>query len=331
LPRRRIGQHIREKRIKLNISQSELATRLGVSQGLISRIEHGEHPLTVDLLYAISRELHTPISELVKELDITLEQFGKSTLQQIENLFVTRQYRHMLTLIRRSSGAEYFRAVPNQVALNIWKAAAYFGLKQYDTSMKICQDILTQYKHIHDDLHISALHAIIGMNHYFFGNYEEAHRELCFALRKVPTERQTTIHLIRNLIYYHLGMVYFRMGNLNDAIKYLKQASNQLSQEAQINIREQANVLLALCQVELQNGQTHQALDHANEALRNFEFIRDITGQIDALIKIGLIYQTQHDDTANRYFDQAYKLITDNPRLSPPESIQTLRNMGYDV
>lgn len=58
------NNHIRSKRTELNIGQSELARRVGVSRQQLTRIENGEHRPRVDLALRIAWELETSVDAL---------------------------------------------------------------------------------------------------------------------------------------------------------------------------------------------------------------------------------------------------------------------------
>jgi transcriptional regulator with XRE-family HTH domain len=60
----RVGQRIRELR-GLHITQAEFAARIGVSQGHLSRIEHGETEPGAQILLKISREFGKSIEWLL--------------------------------------------------------------------------------------------------------------------------------------------------------------------------------------------------------------------------------------------------------------------------
>ena len=68
---------IKEIRKKLNITQTELAKRLGISQGAIQKLETGERGLDTDWMIKISKALNVEPWELLpKEMqpNITTEE-----------------------------------------------------------------------------------------------------------------------------------------------------------------------------------------------------------------------------------------------------------------
>ena len=57
--------HIRQARLHAGLSQTALASRIGVDQPTISRIECGRRAVTVTQLMAISRVLAIPLAQLL--------------------------------------------------------------------------------------------------------------------------------------------------------------------------------------------------------------------------------------------------------------------------
>ncbi|MEU8704223.1 helix-turn-helix transcriptional regulator [Streptomyces sp. NPDC048565] len=65
--RRRLGVQIRERRMRQNFTQEELAERAGVSRDTVQRIERAaNNPRLTDLLQ-IARALEVPLAELVRD------------------------------------------------------------------------------------------------------------------------------------------------------------------------------------------------------------------------------------------------------------------------
>jgi transcriptional regulator with XRE-family HTH domain len=63
-----LGRRIRERRLELGLSQSDVATRAGISVGKISELENGRSGSrgpTLARLYQVAGALNTPISELL--------------------------------------------------------------------------------------------------------------------------------------------------------------------------------------------------------------------------------------------------------------------------
>lgn len=64
---RLIGQRIRQARERLNLSQEELAFRIGKSQNAISLYEKGERAIHLSELDILARALDVPISYIFGE------------------------------------------------------------------------------------------------------------------------------------------------------------------------------------------------------------------------------------------------------------------------
>jgi transcriptional regulator with XRE-family HTH domain len=62
-----IGENIKRYRLKANITQKELAQKIGVTHFWICKLENGKQSnTTINLLIAISEELNVDLNELTK-------------------------------------------------------------------------------------------------------------------------------------------------------------------------------------------------------------------------------------------------------------------------
>ena len=57
----KIGKLIQESRLHQNLTQAELAEKIGTSQSAINRIESGKQNITLEMLARISEELSSEI------------------------------------------------------------------------------------------------------------------------------------------------------------------------------------------------------------------------------------------------------------------------------
>lgn len=64
-----VGERIKSKREKLEITQNQLSENLGISRASVSNIEVGRHQVTLGSLYEISQILKIDISELLPKYD----------------------------------------------------------------------------------------------------------------------------------------------------------------------------------------------------------------------------------------------------------------------
>ena len=64
-----IGERLRDERVKVGLSQRELARRLGLSASLVSQIESGQSKPSVGTLYAIVTELDLSLDRLMRGSD----------------------------------------------------------------------------------------------------------------------------------------------------------------------------------------------------------------------------------------------------------------------
>jgi len=63
--RQRVARRLRDARVAQNLSQEDLAEKLGVAPESVSRFERGRSPLSLELLGRASRVLGVPIEQLV--------------------------------------------------------------------------------------------------------------------------------------------------------------------------------------------------------------------------------------------------------------------------
>lgn len=68
-----IGDTIRQQRRNANMTQQELAARLGLLRTSISNIEAGRQRLPIHTLCAIASLFHIPVSTLFQEVSLTSE------------------------------------------------------------------------------------------------------------------------------------------------------------------------------------------------------------------------------------------------------------------
>ena len=64
--KKRFGLAVRKHRMRLEVSQEELAMRIGADQAYVSRIEAGQMNVTLETAEQIATALETEVSELLK-------------------------------------------------------------------------------------------------------------------------------------------------------------------------------------------------------------------------------------------------------------------------
>ena len=65
-----IGKHIREVRLQSKTTQAKIASLLGISQNMYSKIETGKTTITLERLIEISAHLDVDIKELLKDVQL---------------------------------------------------------------------------------------------------------------------------------------------------------------------------------------------------------------------------------------------------------------------
>lgn len=67
--KKNIGSIIRERRVKKKISQSELASKAGITQTFLSLVEHGKRVPSYEVLHRIAEEIGEKAANLQQEAD----------------------------------------------------------------------------------------------------------------------------------------------------------------------------------------------------------------------------------------------------------------------
>lgn len=62
-----IGRNIRILAFEKDITQKELAAAAGISEGIMSKIIHGEHVPSLRVIMALAKKMECSIDDLVKE------------------------------------------------------------------------------------------------------------------------------------------------------------------------------------------------------------------------------------------------------------------------
>jgi transcriptional regulator with XRE-family HTH domain len=64
-----VGRKIRQLRKERKLTQNELASRIGIQQSDLSRIERGEYRVSLDILFRMLAEFRVSVSEFFDEHD----------------------------------------------------------------------------------------------------------------------------------------------------------------------------------------------------------------------------------------------------------------------
>ena len=80
-----LGRHIREERLKLNLTQEKLAEDVNLSMAYIGQIERGERSLTLDNLIAVANRLGVTVDYLLSDSIVPKEDDGYKVWCQLMN------------------------------------------------------------------------------------------------------------------------------------------------------------------------------------------------------------------------------------------------------
>jgi len=79
-----VGRKLRQLRKQCKLTQTELATRIGIQQSDLSRMEKGEYRVSLDTLFRVLGELRMTVGEFFDELH--QESISPRDLQTMRNL-----------------------------------------------------------------------------------------------------------------------------------------------------------------------------------------------------------------------------------------------------
>ncbi len=71
-----VGQRVKERRRELQLSQKELAAKLGVSYQQVQKYENGDNRISAGMLYQLSAKLECRVSDFFEGIDGELDSAG---------------------------------------------------------------------------------------------------------------------------------------------------------------------------------------------------------------------------------------------------------------
>lgn len=79
----KLGERIREERLKLGLTQSKLAEDIDISDAYMGHIERGERSLTLDTLVRLTNRLHVSVDYLLQDY---IEETDENILNQFRQI-----------------------------------------------------------------------------------------------------------------------------------------------------------------------------------------------------------------------------------------------------
>lgn len=64
--KQRVGQQIREARLKAGLTQKEVGAKLGVTEGAYNRYESGQQNLTIDTIHKICKAIGVDFKTIIE-------------------------------------------------------------------------------------------------------------------------------------------------------------------------------------------------------------------------------------------------------------------------
>jgi transcriptional regulator with XRE-family HTH domain len=87
-----LGSKVRGKRRSRNMTQAELARRLGISASYLNLIEHNQRPLTAQLLIALAQEFQLELSDFAADDDQRLAAHLLKSNQRLIHLLSNAEF-----------------------------------------------------------------------------------------------------------------------------------------------------------------------------------------------------------------------------------------------
>jgi transcriptional regulator with XRE-family HTH domain len=221
-----VGQRVRETRLRNEYKQEALARDLGISQSMLSRMESGTTPISVDILSEVGRKFHTYMSFFLSGLTDYAdneETFGDLTLRELSYLFSMGEYTDMLELIERAEGAEYFQPIHNHVKLGCWKARAFARLRDWNRSLQISEPLLDYLDVISDPYWQVFVLYNVGVAQSRLMNTSEASRIFHEANQRLKEKDDSEIAIH---VMYNQGIFASLNGEWENVDNYLNRASD---------------------------------------------------------------------------------------------------------
>lgn len=92
----RLGQRIREERLKLGLTQARLAEDADISEAYMGQIERGERNLALDTLIRLSNRLGASVDYLLKD---SVDDSNDNILNQFRQLIENKSMEHKQLVI----------------------------------------------------------------------------------------------------------------------------------------------------------------------------------------------------------------------------------------
>lgn len=88
---KRLGQRIREERLKLGLTQAKLSEDVDISEAYMGQIERGERNLALDTLIRLANRLGVSVDYLLKD---SVDNSNDNILNQFRQLIENRSIEH---------------------------------------------------------------------------------------------------------------------------------------------------------------------------------------------------------------------------------------------
>ncbi|MEG0077263.1 helix-turn-helix domain-containing protein [Anaerorhabdus sp.] len=248
-----LGIVIRKRRKELGLKTEQLAKKANYSRSHISRVENG----TID----VNDEVY---SVIFKILGITYKSNVDSTefnndIEKILNMFLFNDVdrKFIEKVIKSSEKYICSKSYPKYLIANMIYKINFYPLS--DETEKYINE-MTKIAELYNQKEKQIVYDYIGC-YYMDSNFELAKEYFNKALECGKYKHATS------LLYYHLGMLYFRLGSYFEAYEFCRKAFDEFSLE--LNYKRMFYTKLHMAIINSKSGNYDNAYSLFNEMIHN--------------------------------------------------------------
>jgi tetratricopeptide (TPR) repeat protein len=214
-----LGQRIRELRLKKGITQIDLAKGL-CTPSMISQIESDRARPSYKILFAIAERLEVPLEKLLADVDLNLEYV--STYKMARAMVAAKEHSSAIPLLKEL--LETPRSQISSMDIMFELADCYLHTDQLDEAEKLFNQVY-ELAILRQDHQLQALTLKnIGLIEFRRKRYQLAAYHWHKGLEEADRMEEQDVFLKASILF-NLGLVHFKLGNLNEALEYYDGAS----------------------------------------------------------------------------------------------------------
>lgn len=214
-----LGQRIRELRMKKGITQIDLAKGL-CTPSMISQIESDRARPSYKILFAIAERLEVPLEKLLSDVDLNLEYV--STYKMARAMVAAKEHSSAIPLLKEL--LETPRSQISTMDIMFELADCYLHTDQLPEAEKLFNQVyeLSILRQDHQQQALTLKN--IGLVEFRRKRYQLAAYQWHKGLEEADKMEEQDVFLKASILF-NLGLVHFKLGNLNEALDYYNGAS----------------------------------------------------------------------------------------------------------